>query len=215
MKTKKTDARIKNAANTTDRLALFGGSFDPVHCAHLEVAHCALQQAGVDRVIFIPAAQSPLKRKPFARDADRLQMLRLALENEARFELETFEIERSGSSFTIDTVDYFIGQYGYAAELFWIIGEDQYDHLWKWYRIDELVKKVVFLVYPRLESHRNPEKAVDSVRYQLLKAKTISISSTEVRKRREQGLRLNGLVPESVEAFICKKGLYKGEIKDK
>ena len=124
METKKADARIKSAVNKPARLALFGGSFDPVHRAHLKVAHCALQQACVDRVVFIPASRSPLKHKPFAEDVDRLQMLRLALKGEAGIGLDMFEIGQKGTSFTIDTVDHFRALYK-NAELFWIIGQDQ------------------------------------------------------------------------------------------
>ena len=144
MKTKQTDARIKSAANKTACLALFGGSFDPVHNGHLKIACCALEKVEVDRVIFVPASQAPLKQKPFAKDADRLQMLRLALQDEANFELSTFEIDQNKITFTIDTVDHFKELYG-STKLFWIIGQDQFDSLDKWHRIDELVKKVVFL----------------------------------------------------------------------
>lgn len=208
MNARQTDARIKNAIYEPARLALFGGSFDPVHCGHLEVANCALQQAGADRVIFIPACRSPMKHSPFASDADRMEMLRLALQGEARFELNTFEVEQSGDSFTINTVDHFRERYC-DAELFWIIGEDQFTSLNKWRRIDELVKKIIFLVYPRLENHRMVEHTIHGLRYQLLEANTIPVSSTEVRERCEKERPLSGLVPDSVEAFIYKKGLYK------
>lgn len=208
MNARRTNIKIKNAANKPVRLALFGGSFDPVHCAHLKVAYCALEQSGVDRVIFIPSSRSPLKHKPLAGDGDRLQMLRLALQDETRFELNTFEIVQDKSSFTIDTVDHFRKFYG-NAELFWIIGEDQFAHLNKWHRIHELAKKIVFLVYPRLENHLRIKEPINGLHYNLLKAKTMPISSTEIRERCEKGLDLRGLVPDSVEAFIYKQGLYR------
>ena len=208
MNAKQPDVSIESAANESMRFALFGGSFDPVHCAHLKVAYCALEQSGVDSVIFIPASRSPLKHKPFAGDADRLQMLRLALQNEIRFELNTFEIGQDRSSFTIDTVDHFRELYG-DAKLFWIIGEDQFAHLDKWHRIHELAKKIVFLVYPRLGDHLRVKEPINGLHYNLLKAKTMPVSSTEVRERCEKGLDLRGLVPDSVEAFIHKQGLYK------
>jgi nicotinate-nucleotide adenylyltransferase len=212
MKIKQSDATMETVANKPVRLALFGGSFDPVHCAHLEVAHCALEQASLDCVVFIPASQSPLKHKPFAKDVERLQMLRLALQGEVKFKLDTFEIGQTGSSFTIDTVDHFRELYG-GAELFWIIGEDQLAQLDKWHRIDELVQKINFLVYPRLGSRLTDEVPINELRYQVLKAEKMPVSSTEIRERCEKRLPLRGLVPDSVEAFIYKQGLYKKEIK--
>lgn len=190
------------------RIALFGGSFDPVHCAHLELARSVLQQTDANRVIFIPASRSPLKHEPLARDADRLQMLRLAIRGEVGFELNTFEIEQSGKSFTIDTVDHFRELYE-GASLYWIIGEDQFFYLDQWRRIDDLAKKVTFLVYPRLEKHRAVEKPVNGLYYQFLKADRMPVSSTEIRERCKRGLSLDDLVPDLVEAFIHENGLYK------
>lgn len=200
---------IEKAVDTPARLAFFGGSFDPVHCAHLEVARCALRQFEVDRVVFVPASKSPFKQKPRARAADRLQMLRLVLQGEAGLELDTFEIDRHDAvSFTIDTVTYFRKLYD-EAELFWIIGEDQLAHLDKWFRIDELLKMVIFLVYPRPGSLRISKDSMDGLNYHLLKAKTMAISSTEVRERCAKGLSVRDMVPNAVEAYISQRGLYK------
>ena len=210
MMVSETDKSFKNVAGKPTCLVLFGGSFDPIHCAHLEVAHRALEQTGADRVIFIPASRSPLKHRPIAKDADRLRMLQLALDDEVKFELNTLEIEQNKISYTINTVDYFRELYE-DTKLFWIIGEDQFAHLDKWRRIDELVKKINFLVYPRLGNNRMFNTLINGLCYQLLKAKTLSVSSTEIRERCEKRLRLSGLVPESVEAYIYAQGLYGKE----
>lgn len=199
---------IKEEAGEPGRIALFGGSFDPVHCAHLKVAHCALEQAGLNRVVFLPASQSPLKRRPFSEDAARLKMLRLALRDENRFGLSTYEIEQNKVNYTVDTIDHFRELYS-SAELFWIIGEDQFAQLDKWRRIDELVEKVVFLVYPRGKRKKVARKPVEGLRYHALEAKTMSVSSTKVRECCKKGLPIAGLVPGSVEAFICEQGLYR------
>ena len=193
---------------SSSRIALFGGSFDPVHCGHLKVAYCALEQVGLDCVVFLPASQTPLKHKPFSEDADRLEMLQRALHGEDRFELSTYEIKQNKINYTIDTVNHF-GKLYNNAKLFWIIGEDQFAQLNKWHRIDALVKKVVFVVYPRGKQGKLVGKLVTEVRYQVLVAEAISTSSTEVRERCKKGLSLAGLVPDSVEAFICEQGLYK------
>ncbi len=203
---KKNTTRAKVVSNRS-RIALFGGSFDPVHCGHLEVARCALEQAGLERVIFLPAAQAPLKQEPFFDDTARLEMLRLALQSDSRFELDTYEIKEDGINYTVDTVDYFKKLYR-RAKLFLIIGEDQFVQLDKWNRIDELVKTISFLVYPRESKVKAGEKCIPDVRYEMLKAEKISISSTEVRNCFKNGLSISGLVPDEVEAFIYEKGLY-------
>lgn len=197
-----------NKAALRGRIALYGGSFDPVHCAHLKVAHCALEQTKLDRVIFIPASQSPLKQRPFSRDADRLHMLQLALGDQIKFELDTYEIEKSGTNYTIDTVDHFQTLYR-NSDLHWIIGEDQFNQLDKWYCINELVNKVIFLVCPRYSSNFRSVNLIDGLRYRVLKTEIMTESSTEIRERVGKGLSLSGLVPTSVEAFIYEKGLYK------
>jgi len=199
--------KTKNVMSPS-RIVLFGGSFDPVHCGHLKVAYCALDQAGMDRVIFLPASQAPLKQKPFSSDRARLEMLRLALGDEVKFELGTYEIERNEISYTVNTVDYFKQLYG-NSELFLLIGEDQFTQLNKWHRIDELVQMISFLVYPRGNERTTKEPSVPGVRHHILKAEKLFNNSTEVRERCRVGKALTGLVPDAVEAFIHEKGLYR------
>jgi nicotinate-nucleotide adenylyltransferase len=193
--------------NTPARLALYGGAFDPVHSAHLRVAHYALEQAHLDRVIFIPAAQSPLKaHTPRAHDAARLQMLRLAVAGEARFEVDLYEMQKGGISYTIDTVRHFRERTA-DAELFWIIGGDQFDQLDRWHRIDELAGLVSFLVLARPGTDLRPQP-IAGLRYQVIEAPLMPESSSEIRERCEQGRSLKGLVPDAVEAFISEQELY-------
>lgn len=208
MKIKRLNATIKDQASEPARIALFGGTFDPVHHAHLKVAHCALEQANLDHLIFVPASKPPLKARPLSQDTVRLEMLQLALLDETRFEISTYEIEQNKISYTIDTVDHFRTLYS-SAELFWIIGEDQFVQLDKWHRIHELVKKVVFLVYPRGNLRQRTYSPIDGLRHLVLNAEEMSISSTKVRDYCKKGLPLTGLVPHSVEVFIQQRNLYK------
>jgi nicotinate-nucleotide adenylyltransferase len=202
---------MKNPVNETEpvRFALYGGAFDPVHCAHLRVARYALEEAQLDRVVFIPAAQSPLKaHTPLSGDAARLQMLRLALEGEPRFELDAYEIERGGLSYTVDTVRHFRESHA-DAELFWIIGADQFEQLDRWHRIDELAQMVVFLVLARPGADLDGSVSVPQLRYQVIEAPLMSESSSEIRARCMEGHSLEGLVPSAVEAFISEQELYR------
>ena len=135
--------------NAPTRLALYGGAFDPVHSAHLRVARYALEQAQLDRVLFIPSAQSPLKlHSPRSDDSARLRMLTLALADEPRFELDAYEIQKGGLSYTIDTVRHFSECHPNAI-VCWIIGADQFELLERWHRINELAKMITFLVLAR------------------------------------------------------------------
>jgi nicotinate-nucleotide adenylyltransferase len=190
------------------RLALYGGAFDPVHCAHLRVARYALEQAHLDRVIFIPAAQSPLKaHSPFASDSDRLQMLSLALGGESHFALDAYEIEKGGVSYTIDTVRHFLSA-AEEADLFWIIGADQFEQLERWRQITELSDLLTFLVLARPGADLIAPTAIPNLRYQRVVAPLMEESSSAVRERCRLGESLEGLVPSAVEAFISKQELY-------
>lgn len=190
------------------RVALYGGAFDPVHCAHLQVAQHAFEQAQLDRVIFIPAAQSPLKAHvPRANDAARLQMLRLALTGHAHFEVDPYEIEKGGISYTLETVRHFRDRMGAGVELFWIVGGDQFEQLEHWHGIDQLSALVTFLVLARPGSGLQPQP-IEGLRYQVIEAPLMPQSSTEIRQRCAQGRSLKGYVPDAVEAFISERALY-------
>ncbi|MFT5622747.1 MAG: nicotinate-nucleotide adenylyltransferase [Bacteroidia bacterium] len=190
------------------RCALYGGSFDPVHHAHLRVARYALEQAQLDRVVFVPAAQSPLKaHAPLTDAAVRVQMLSLALQGEARFELDESEIERGGLSYTIDTVRHFSAGHP-DTELYWIVGADQFEQLDRWHQIEELAERVTFLVLARPGSHSGASSLIPHLRYQMIKAPLMSDSSSEIRVRCREGRSLQGLVPGAVQAFISEQELY-------
>jgi len=191
-----------------ERIALYGGAFDPVHCAHLGVARYALEQAQLDRVIFIPAAQSPLKlHTPMTEAATRLDMLELALQNEPDFDLDPFEIERGGISYTVETVRHFMHRYP-QADLFWIIGGDQFEQLDRWRCIDELAQMLRFLVLPRTGADTQRPNLAKNLLYQVFDTPLMRESSSEVRRRCQQGDSLQGWVPAAVEAFISQQELY-------
>ncbi len=173
------------------------------------MARYALEQAQLDRVVFIPTAQSPLKaHAPMSAAAARLQMLQLALEGEACFELDASEIERGGLSYTIDTVRHFRECHA-DAELFWIIGADQFELLHRWHRIYELVELVTFLVLARPGADLGSAVSVLDLRYQVIEAPLMSESSSDIRARCRERLSLKGLVPGAVEAFISEQELYR------
>jgi nicotinate-nucleotide adenylyltransferase len=189
------------------RIALYGGAFDPIHRAHLQVARSALRQASLEKVVFIPAAHSPLKAHgPIASDADRLKMLKLATAEEADFVVDDSELRRGGMSYTVDTVRGFVAREP-GAELFWIIGGDQLAQLDHWHAIDDLVKRVTFLVLAR-PGYTLSAPSVSGLVWTQIEAPLMEESSTLVRERISKGLPVEGLLPKPVEAFIQEKGLY-------
>lgn len=189
------------------RIALYGGAFDPVHCAHIRVARAARDQARLDRVVFIPAAQSPMKAQgPRVSDVDRLEMLRLATQDEPNFLIDDSELTRGGVSYSIDTVSAFAEREPEAA-FFWVIGADQLAQLGKWHRIVEIAQLVTFLVVARPD-YELTEPDIDGLNWRQIDAPLMEESSTAIRGRIASGQALEGLLPSAVEAFIHKNGLY-------
>lgn len=185
------------------RIGIYGGTFDPVHHGHLILACQALEEFKLDRLVFVPAAESPFKiHNHTAPATDRLAMLQLAIKGEDRFEVDPVEIERGGVSYSIDTVKMFRSR-DPEAELFFLVGEDNAYRLTEWHRFEELKKMVGFVVLSRSEDFQSPEYPVVQRR--------IEISSTEIRNRVANGESITYLVPESVKRYIEQHQLYHGE----
>jgi nicotinate-nucleotide adenylyltransferase len=191
----------------TSQIALYGGSFDPVHCAHLNVAYAALAQVNLDQVVFIPAAQSPLKSSAtHASDADRIEMLRLATAEEPRFAVDTCEIERGGTSYTIDTVSQFRHRLPQAS-LFWILGADQFELLPRWHQIEAIAAQLTFIVLRR-PGYSFVAPSITALQYVAVDAPLMPHSSSGIRRDLNSGTLNKGQVPAAVEAFISSKALY-------
>jgi nicotinate-nucleotide adenylyltransferase len=185
------------------RIGIYGGTFNPVHHGHLILARQALEEFKLDRLVFVPAAESPFKIQNHSAPAgDRLAMLRLATAGENRFSVDPLEIERGGISYSIDTVKLFCNR-DPGAELFFLVGEDNADRLTEWHRFEELKKLVYFVVLSRSEDFQSPEYPVVQRR--------IEISSTEIRNRVANQESITYLVPESVKHYIEQHQLYQGE----
>lgn len=188
------------------RVGLFGGSFDPVHCGHLLVAQAALEELRLSRLFFIPAAQSPFKPQSLpAPDADRLRLLRLALAGQTRCEIDEQELQRGGTSFSIDTVRDYARRFP-QAELFYLIGADHVPTLPKWREAGELARLVEFVVIPR--PGQSPAAFPPPFRGQELAGFPLGVSSSQIRARVKAGLSVQGLVPEPVAEAIRNSGLY-------
>jgi nicotinate-nucleotide adenylyltransferase len=182
------------------KIAIYGGTFDPIHHGHLIIAREALEALGLEEVIFVPARVSPFKRNtPVASGKMRLLMMRAAIENEAGFTVDDCELRRSAPSYTIDTVEE-IRRRKSDAEIYCLIGEDNLEDLTKWHRFAELEKMVRFVVLDRTGQRPNHP-------YQVIRRK-IDISATEIRKRVASGRPIRYFVPPAVEEIIYREKLY-------
>jgi len=189
------------------RIALFGGSFDPVHHGHLLLAQDAVEQLGLDRLVFIPAGVNPhkLQSGPAASPGHRLELLKAATAGVESFHCDSLELERDGPSYTVDTVESYRARWP-QARLFLLLGEDNLAKLHTWHRIERLRELVEFVCFGRaLDEHRAASAPANHLRLE----RRIDISSTEIRQRIARGLPIHYLVPESVRALIQSNALYQ------
>jgi nicotinate-nucleotide adenylyltransferase len=204
----------------SDRLIFFGGSFDPVHHGHLIVARAVAERLGFDRVVLVPAGHSPHKIRIYASAADRLAMLRLAVEGQSLFEVSDVEIVRAGPSYTLDTLHEFRLRHA-QARLAWIVGADMLADLPKWHRAKELVEQFELVIAARPDSGQTLDAALANMeqafgqehagrlRQSVVRTPLIEISSTDIRDRIAQGKSIAYLVPASVNRYIDEHGLYR------
>jgi nicotinate-nucleotide adenylyltransferase len=188
------------------KLGIYGGSFNPVHLGHLLVAQAAIEELGLDRLFFIPVAQSPFKpdSQPAPASA-RLQLLRLALAGRTNCEIDEQEIRRGGVSYTIDTLRDYAKKFP-GAELFYLIGADHVSKLNEWRGAHELARLAEFVMIPR--PGEPVAKFPTPFRGRWLKGFPLGISSQEIRARLKAGLPIEPLVPPFVAEAIRAANLY-------
>jgi nicotinate-nucleotide adenylyltransferase len=187
---------------TSSKVGVFGGTFDPVHVGHLAIARAALESAGLDRVVFVPARQSPLKdRGPLAPADDRLAMLRAATRDEPRFVVSDLELERDGPSYTVDTLEALKSE----GDLFLILGSDALADIERW-RSPDRIRSLATILVARRPGAPEPETRSGA---KVFDAPRLDLSSRELRARASRGLSLRYLVPDDVWRHIEHKGLYR------
>lgn len=190
------------------RIAFFGGSFDPVHNGHLEMAEAAARQLGLHQVCFVPTSANPLKSEgPRASPADRLAMLRLALAEEPRFSVWEGEIHGDGPGFTVDSAGHLERVYP-NCHLFWIIGSDQLPQLPHWRSVGELVRKVGFILVRR-PGHPFLWPGLPGLHLYPVDNPLNPVSSTEIRRQAAAGELLTGSVPPAVAHYLYQNHLYR------
>jgi len=202
----------ERANNSIVRIALFGGTFDPVHYGHLRLAEEAREAAGLERVLFVPAHMSPFRQQePLSESRHRLLMTRLAVADNPAFEASDIEIQRGGVSYTVDTVTTLRALYP-DDELFLILGADALLGFPNWYRAAAIAHECILLVGVR--PHYDLQAAMGHLpdeirpRVQPVPMTPLDISASDIRQRIRAGRSIRYLTPPNVIEYIQQHRLY-------
>jgi nicotinate-nucleotide adenylyltransferase len=196
------------------RIGIFGGTFDPPHVGHLLAASDAIDALALDRVVFIPAAEQPLKAGMIVASArDRLAMVGLAIRDDPRFSVDAIEIERGGLSFTVDTLRALRDRWREDRELalFLLLGQDVLGTLPKW-REPSAVGALAELAILTRTGHSVEGNAVVGPQVdggRIVPTRRVDVSSTEIRERVAAGKSIHGFVPDAVLEYVAERRLYR------
>lgn len=201
------------------KVALFGGTFDPIHLGHTTVARVAAEHIGADNVVLIIAKRSPLKETlPVASDKDRLEMITLAIAGNEKFLVSDRELKKSEPSFTLETVKHFEAKYGSNTSIHWLIGADAIDDLPHWYRVVDLIDECNLCVmfragcprpdFARFQGAWGAER-VAKLQQNVIPTPLVDISSTEIRRRLASGQDVTAMLAPAVAQYIKEHNLYR------
>lgn len=196
------------------RVGIIGGTFDPIHLAHIYIAEEAKKKLNLDKVIFMPAGIQPLKTDKKVTEASlRLEMVQKAIEGKIGFEVSDYEIKKEGKSYTYKTLEHFYKEY---KDLYFITGADCLLGIDKWKEIDKIFSLCKFVVFTR--PGYNNEELVNKKRFVeekyngdiiLLEVPGIHISSTDIREKIINNEKVDDILPAVVLDIIKEKGLYR------
>ncbi|MHB8881172.1 MAG: nicotinate-nucleotide adenylyltransferase [Thermodesulfovibrionales bacterium] len=221
------------------KIGIFGGTFNPVHFGHLRSAEEAREKLSLDKVLFIPSGNPPLKTEDLAEARHRLRMTQLAVQGNPAFEVLDLECSRPERSYTVDTLISLQQSYA-GAELYFMLGIDAFLDIPNWWMPDKLVSLVNFILFSRpgrrfTDLVSSPYLSLDTEALSslerigagpfparlrtgkevvMLQVTPLSISSTDIRKRVRSGAGIKYLLPEQVESFIISNSLYTDDKKN-
>ena len=194
----------------TKSIALFGGSFDPIHNGHLFVIEELLSSARFEKFIVIPAG-NPWQKNVAASGAHRLAMVEIALKDcmdkYRELEISRFEIDNSGPSYAYQSIEYFKLQ-NPGDNLVWIIGSDAFAKISEWKEIERVAESVEFLVINRPGQQLEISKIPKAITYSQIEIKALDISATKVRNLIKASEPFESLLPSGVAAYIKCQGIY-------
>ncbi len=200
------------------RLGLFGGTFDPVHYAHLLLAERCREQCRLDRVVFIPSAVPPHKRgHELTPGPTRIEMLQLAIAGHEHLTISDFEVARGGVNYTVDTLRHFRSQKP-EAELFFLLGADMLHDLPNWREVETVCQLATIVTVRRAGvpepdftclASLIPSNRIDAFFQHQVEMPAMGLSSTEIRRRVGDGLSIRYMTPRAVEKYIEAHSLYR------
>ncbi len=198
------------------RIGILGGTFDPIHIAHLIIAEESRMRGPLQKVVFIPTGQPWLKSgRRITAGSLRLEMVRLAVANNPAFDSSAIEIDRPGPTYSVDTLEELAGQWGSDVDINFIVGVDSLLSLPRWKDPERFLDLCTLTAVTRpgyspdaLEEVKRRYPALER-KLGLIEGPLIGISGTEIRRRVASGLSVRYLVPPEVERFITERGLYK------
>ena len=191
----------------TKRVGIFGGTFDPIHIGHLIIGQEMMLQCVLDRVVFMPSGDPPLKHTMTSAE-DRAMMVSLAVRDYPGFELSRFELSRPGKSYTIDTLRHLRQNMGEDTKIFLIIGADNAVEMGDWFDPEGVLDLAHVLVAERPGFERERVDPAFKSRMQFVETPLLDISSTAIRERVRTRRPISFLVPAVVEDYIRTQGLY-------
>jgi nicotinate-nucleotide adenylyltransferase len=207
-----------SASSYRKRIGIFGGTFNPIHMGHMIMAEKVCQQHHLSKILFMPAYIPPHKYvNDLAEAHHRYQMIKAVISGKSKFEVSDLEIKREGKSYTIDTVQEILDHYGKDCEVFLIMGADSLNELELWKNIKRLSQLCHFVIVnrpgfkteasTRLVEIIGSNNILDMERLRV-EINPVGISSTDIRKRLNDGVQIKDLVPECVEGYIKEHSLY-------
>ena len=199
------------------KFAILGGTFDPVHLGHIETAKAIINKMGMEKILLLPSGNPPHKDSDSVTDSiHRLNMLKIAVENDSRLVISTMEIDRGGKTYTVDTIAELRKVFGNDVELFFIMGADAIHYIRTWKSFDRLLKMCSFIAVTRPHyNNRQLKEDADnliknySCRIEIVEIPAIDVSSSEIRFRIKNGMSVENMVSDGVIEYINKNGLYK------
>lgn len=196
------------------KIGIMGGTFDPIHNGHLEMARFALEQEHLDKILFIPTGKSYMKESTTNRNT-RLEMVELAIKNNPDFLVSDMEIKREGNTYTYETLSILKEQYP-NLELYFILGADSLFSVEKWFHSELIFDKCVLLAASRgdrskEELYKKKEDLEDrfQAKISILEMPSMDVSSTMIRELCKENKEFYHYVPNAVKEYILKNSLYQ------
>ena len=193
------------------KIGIMGGTFDPIHVGHLMIAEAVWDEYKLEKVLFIPSANPPHKHDVMTSARHRFNMTLLATCSNPHFEVSSIEMDRTGPSYTIDTIKALKKIYGDDTDFYFIIGADCIHELPSWHKIDELLKICKFIATKRPSYKLDLSiiaKEFSDYNIQLLETPELEISSTDIRQKKKKGYSIQYITTEQVQQYIRKEELY-------